>query len=262
MKTMYYHAVAILPGDRRKSLVNKTEQQMLYDIVLPFVNTGIVQAKWGPKTQSYQVLDLRVYRTPKSWDKKSGVTLEAHTKSATNYFNRLKKKAEAILGKKTHRVFIVMPIQGEKFGSQEDQRIFAEFDKRFEVLEKSLSKFGCVAIRIDKEHPLDDLVRRIKEEIRLSKFVIADLTDERPSCYFEVGYAEALRRPIIYIASKQSVIRPGTPTKIHFDIHMNVSFFTNHQELTQKIHSAIEKNKDRLLAEVDKSAPIIAAEPD
>ena len=130
------------------------------------------------------------------------------------------------------------------------------------MLEESLSKFSCVAIRIDKEHPLDDLVRRIKEEIRLPKFVIADLTDERPSCYFEVGYAEALRRPTIYIASKQSVINPGTPTKIHFDIHMNVSFFTNHQELTQKVQSAIEKNRERLFAEDEGATPIIAAEPD
>lgn len=257
---MYYHAIAILPGDRRKSLVNKTEQQMLYDIVLPFVSSGIIQAKWGAKTQSYQVLDLRVYRTPKAWDKKSGITLEEYTASVTNYFSRLKKRAEVALGKKTHRVFIVMPIQGEKYGSQEEQRVYAEYDKRFEVLEKSLAKYECVAIRIDKEHPLDDLVHRIKEEIRLAKFVIADLTDERPSCYFEVGFAEALRRPTIYVASKQSVTKPGTPTKIHFDIHMNVSFFTNHDELAHKVQSAVEKNKDKLFASDERPVPIIAAE--
>jgi hypothetical protein len=259
--TMYYHAVATLPGDRRKSIVNKSEQQMLYDVVLPFVSSGIIKAKWGAKTQSYQVLDLRVYRTPRSWDKRSGTTLEEHTSEAANYFSRLKKRAEAVLGKKTHRVFIVMPIQGEKYGSQEEQRIYAEYDKRFEVLEEALSKYQCVAIRIDKEHPLDDLVRRIKEEIRLAKFVIADLTDERPSCYFEVGFAEALRRPTIYVASKQSVTKPGTATKIHFDIHMNVSFFTNHQELSQKVRSAIDKNREKLFAEDEKAAPVIAAEP-
>jgi hypothetical protein len=51
---------------------------------------------------------------------------------------------------------------------------------------------------------------------------------------------------VIYVASKQSVLKPGTPTKIHFDIHMNVQFFTNHGELRQKLAGAIEKNRNRL----------------
>jgi hypothetical protein len=116
-----------------------------------------------------------------------------------------------------------MPIQGEKNGSQEEQRIFREFDERFVTIESVIAKFGGVAIRIDKEHPLEDLVGRIKKEISSSKFVIADLTDERPSCYFEAGYAEALQHPAIYVASKQSVSKPGTSTEIHFDIHIGTS---------------------------------------
>jgi hypothetical protein len=100
------------------------------------------------------------------------------------------------------KVFIVMPIQGEQSGSQEEQRIYREYDERFEVIEKVVGRFGGVAIRIDKEHALEDLVGRIKREINDCRFVIADLTDERPSCYFEVGYAEALTRPVIYVASK------------------------------------------------------------
>ena len=144
-----------------------------------------------------------------------------------------------------------MPIQGEKHGTQEQQRIYKEFDERFEVIEKVISGVGVngVAIRIDKEHPLEDLVGRIKKEIRDAIFVIADLTDERPSCYFEAGFAEALGRPVIYVASKQSVSRPGTDTKIHFDIHMNVHFFTNHTQLKEMLKSAIQKNAAQLFAE-------------
>src|SRR5262249_49186008 len=89
-------------------------------------------------------------------------------------------------------------------------------------------------------------VGQIKKEIRSSIFVVADLTDERQSCYFEAGFAEALPRPIIYIASKDSVLKPGTKTKIHFDIHMHVHYFTNHKELRTKLRDAINKNKERL----------------
>lgn len=144
-----------------------------------------------------------------------------------------------------------MPIQGEKHGTQEEQRIYREYDERFETIEAVVAKFGGVAIRIDKEHPLEDLVGRIKKEIRNAVFVIADLTDERPSCYFESGYAEGLPRPVIYVASKQSVIKPGVDTKIHFDIHMNVNYFTNKGELNEKLTDAIEKNQDKLFTPLE-----------
>jgi hypothetical protein len=141
-----------------------------------------------------------------------------------------------------------MPIQGAQNGTQEEQRIYKEYDERFEVIEKVVGKYGGIAIRIDKEHALDDLVGRIKREIQDCGFVIADLTDERPSCYFEAGYAEALKRPVIYVASKQSVERPGTNTKIHFDIHMSINFFVNLKELKERLTKAIEKNKAKLFS--------------
>ncbi len=94
---------------------------------------------------------------------------------------------------------------------------------------------------------MGSLVDRIKQEIRRSQFVVADLTDERPSCYFEVGYAEALQKPVIFVASKESVVAPGTDTKVHFDIHQNVQFFANHDELAKKVRDVIEKNREALL---------------
>ncbi len=250
---MYYHAVASLPGGRRKSLVNKSEEHMLTEIVLPFVQTGVVRAKWGSANQSYQVLELRVFATETSWDKKSGVQLDSFLGSAKNRFRTFEKRANNVLGKKVHRVFIVMPIQGEKFGTQDEQRIWKEYDSRFEVIENLLGKFDAVAIRIDKEHALDELVKRIKEEIEKATFVIADLTDERPSCYFEAGYAEALRKPMIFIASKDSIVNPKTKTHIHFDIHRNVNYFVNSTELKEKLKSAIDKNREKLLPQGEKS---------
>jgi hypothetical protein len=243
---MYYHAIAVLPGARQKSIVNKTEEHILTDIVLPFVSSGFIEAKWGKKTQSYQVLELRIYKTKDSWDRKAGSTLETFLGKSRNIFSKFEARAQKALGKTVHRVFVIMPIQGEKFGSQDEQRIYREYDERFEVLERVLGEYECVAIRIDKEHPLEDLVNRIKEEISKAKFIVADLTDERPSCYFEAGYAEALRRPIIYLASKESVVQPGKDTKIHFDIHMNVNYFTNHKELEEKLRASVEKNKEKL----------------
>lgn len=257
---MHYHLIATLPGDRRKTIPNKTEEQVLTDYVIPYVSTGAIKAKWGAKTKTYQVVHLRIHKTDFPWVKKDGVPLEVFIgKGKRNHFNKFEKRAKAALGVGTWRCFVVMPIQGEKYGSQEDQRVFAEYDKRFERIESLLSDFDTAAIRIDKEHPLEDIVGTIKKEIRRAHFVIADLTDERPSCYFEAGYAEALGRPVIYVASKNSVIDTKSSTKVHFDIHMNVNFFTNHEEMAEKLSKVVEKNRGRLF-EIPDEAPTLTAD--
>lgn len=226
---------------------------MLTEYVIPFVKNGIIKERWGAGTQSYQVLELRIFGTLKPWDKKSGIQLERFIGKAKNRYSQFAKRAQNALGVTIHRVFIVMPIQGESFGTQDEQRIWKEFDTRFAAIEKLLGKYDAVAIRIDKEHTLDELVKRIKEEIEKASFVIADLTEERPSCYFEAGYAEALKKPIIFVASKESVVNPKMPTKVHFDIHRNINFFTNNKELAQKLKGALDKNHaDLFLASAGK----------
>jgi hypothetical protein len=220
---MYFHAIATRPGGRQKSIVNKSEEQMLTEYVIPFVRNGAIKEKWGDSVQSYQVLELRIFGTDQPWIKKAGAQLETFIGKKKNRYAQFEVRAQRSLGSTVHRVFIVMPIQGEQYGTQDEQRIWREFDSRFEAIEKLLGKYDAVAIRIDKEHTLDELVKRIKEEIQKSTFVIADLTDERPSCYFEVGYAEALKKPVVFVASKDSVVNPKTPTKIHFDIHEPVA---------------------------------------
>jgi hypothetical protein len=245
---MPFHAIVVLSGNRQKTIPNKSEDQVLSQVVLPFVSKSVITAKWGKKTQSYQALELRVFETASAWDKRTGPLTDL-IKGKRNQFPRFKDKAQRLLGKNSPRIFVIMPIQGEKHGTQEDQRVYREYDERFVAVESVIAQYSGVAIRIDKEHPLEDLVGRIKKEIRDAAFMVADLTDERPSCYFEAGYAEALPRPVVYVASKESVLKPGTPTKIHFDIHMNVHLFTNHKELKDKLRSAIEKNKARLFRE-------------
>jgi hypothetical protein len=243
----YYHIVAVLPGGRRKTVNNKGEAEVMTGFIVPFLETSTITTKWGSKTKRRQVLELRVYRTQTRFDKKQGVAFDEFITKKKIIYGTLADRAKSQVGPNT-RVFVVMPIQGEKYGDQDQQRILKEFDERFDAIEEVLGDLDCYAIRIDKEAPLEGLVDRVKEEIHRANFILADLTDERPSCYFEVGYAEALGVPVIYTASKQSVVSPGTDTRIHFDIHKSINFFTNCEELKEKIRRAFEKNKEKLLA--------------
>ena len=61
---MPFHEIAILSGNRQKTIPNKSEDRLLSEVVLPFVSKGVIAAKWGKTTQTYQVLELRIYETP------------------------------------------------------------------------------------------------------------------------------------------------------------------------------------------------------
>lgn len=58
---------------------------------------------------------------------------------------------------------------------------------------------------------------RLRVEIRLSRFMIVDLTDDNYGAYWEAGFAEGIGIPVIYTCEKSKFEEVGT----HFD--------TNHQ---------------------------------
>ncbi len=57
---MPFHAIAVLSGDRQKTIPNRSEGEMLSEVALPFAASGAINLKWGAKTQTYQVLELRI----------------------------------------------------------------------------------------------------------------------------------------------------------------------------------------------------------
>jgi len=252
----YYQIIATTPGSGTKTIINKNETDVI-EYVMSFKLNGTIKEGWGKKNLSYQVYEMKIYETEHKYDKKTGVKLTEFIGSNRNKYSQFDKRVQSIIDsdKQEYRVFIIMPIQGKEYGDQNQQRIFREYDQRFDKLKDTLKKFNCIAIRIDKEFPIDQLVARIKQEIEKAHFLIADLTDERPSCYFECGYGEALKKPIIYMASEMSVIDTSMKTNIHFDVHMNVNFFTNLQEMSKKVMDVINKNKERLFKEI--STPVI-----
>lgn len=74
------------------------------------------------------------------------------------------------------------------------------FEKKRQIIESASKHFG-INVHYGPNPPYDEIDR--KKTVDLYKhidFFIADLSYERPSCYFEVGFVQALDKPVVLIA--------------------------------------------------------------
>jgi nucleoside 2-deoxyribosyltransferase len=73
-----------------------------------------------------------------------------------------------------------------------------------------VEKCGFTALRIDEVENAGSITEQTLQQIERSAVVLADLSGERPNCYFEAGYAHALGKQLILS------IRKGETR--HFDL--------------------------------------------
>lgn len=111
------------------------------------------------------------------------------------------------------QAFIIMQI-----GNQELDKVYQQ------VIDPSVNNLGLKPKRIDKHNEGGLLKSEITAFIEDSDVIVADLTNERPNCYLEVGYTMGLNKFRNLILTAREDHNPDSPNyrlggpKVHFDL--------------------------------------------
>lgn len=115
--------------------------------------------------------------------------------------------------------FVIMPFS-------EDDSLIDAYDSFKTVCLKFKPEYNC--LRMDEITDVKRITPEMFNNIKSCAFVIVDLTNERPNVYYELGYADALGKPII-VTAKQG-------TKVHFDAKdFPIIFWSSQKKLREEL---------------------------
>jgi hypothetical protein len=233
---------------------NKTREDVLSQILCPFINREItilgnelfnmssffsvtifqsekpVDSDWPVKKQDYMDKEGK----PKEWDYQDAV-LKAIEKDSEDVTQELYREALLLIetGKyKELREKIKESIKGKYsfFICPFDDN---EVNHNYEfVIKPAIRQFQFDIQKADEISHTREITEVILSAISRSRFIVADLTDARPNCYYEVGYAHSLGKPVIILAKEG--------TERHFDISgYKWNHWSNYEDLKPKFEKEL-----------------------
>lgn len=144
--------------------------------------------------------------------------------------------------KNIRKAFVIMQI-----GNTELDKLYSD------VYYPAIKESNLEPKRIDKDNEGNLLKKEIVENIESADIIIADLTNERPNCYLEVGYAMGLDKYNNLIFTAREDHYPDSPNykkggpKIHFDVAGYDILFWDKNKLDEFKTKLVEKIGRRLL---------------
>lgn len=98
----------------------------------------------------------------------------------------------------------------------------------------AITKAGYKPYRVDEEPHIGLIDVKIISEIKNSRFVVADFTDQNRGVYFETGYAQGMGLPVIRCVKEDDF------EKLHFDKnHYNFIIWKTPSDLEEQLYNYI-----------------------
>lgn len=122
---------------------------------------------------------------------------------------------------------------------------FSGFEELYtDVIEPTVKSFGLHPYRADQIFGPGSILDDIIQGIETAQMVVAEITPANENVFFEVGYAHALKKPMILLADKKD------RQKLPFDLSgFRVLFYENSIGGKRKVKEGLEKHLQAILAE-------------
>lgn len=245
---MWYHAIAHY-GSKTRYWWNRTRDDLGKDVIVPFVSKQVVTASRHGVASLFNFGSAEYVTVIKTKDKlkrtdtgktPSELSDAAFIKAneATSEFVDELKASFAPAGDRSliqqaitppeNKIFVIM-----KFG---DVALDSAFEGVYEP--EGLAAGFEKVVRVDKIQDSGNISQQILENIATSRVIIADLTGERPNCYYEAGFAHALGKTVIFCIHQKD--------KVHFDLAgYRFIIWDTEASLRKQIRERLEALKDK-----------------
>lgn len=102
------------------------------------------------------------------------------------------------------------------------------------AISPAISATGHRPYRVDADHHLDRIDAKIIAEIKNSRFIVADVTQQKAGVYYEAGFAHGLGIPVIWSVQSDDL------ENVHFDTRQyNHIVWESEDELKNKLQDLI-----------------------
>ncbi len=117
-------------------------------------------------------------------------------------------------------------------------------DSTIKTIEDSIIETGYKPMVIkDKDYP-ETVMEKAFGEIRKSMFIIVDITNLRPSVFYEAGFARGIGKPVFYVCSQsfRDELKEGNKELEFYSKQYKIRFYKNFLDLRKDVITIIEAN--------------------
>jgi hypothetical protein len=139
-----------------------------------------------------------------------------------------------------------------------------KFDKRYtDVYKPAIQSTGLKPYRVDADPSVDIAIDAIESGIRESAICLADITEDNPNVWYELGYASAVKKPIIMVCSDERKTKKYPfdiqhRTVISYKVESPQDFDTLQNAITVKIKAQLKSSK--MLSSIAERKSVAAVE--